>query len=96
MAHHYKSHCKQCHRYNQCCEETKNIDLKNQRLRNKTNHGYPFAYYIPNERQQYQKWWLKNNQPCGFGNHDCFKSPQEKQRDILTAQKSKEKRGEKT
>lgn len=88
MAHHYKSDCKQCYRYQQCNDEQRNIDLSEQRVSDFKKSNYPFIRLFPHSRKAYQEWWNKNGMPIGMSNHDCFKSIGEHNRDLINAEKS--------
>lgn len=88
MAHHYKSDCKQCYRYQQCKNEQRNIDLAEQRVEDFKMSSKPFIPFFPHSRKNYQKWWSENGMPIGMSNHDCFKSIGEHDRDIKSKEKS--------
>jgi hypothetical protein len=88
MAHHYKSSCKQCYRYDICIKE-ENTHLKEERIEHAKNNGRVFAYHVPSERKAYIKKWNEMGTPIGMHNHDCFKSPEERKRDLENQKKSK-------
>ena len=56
MAHHYKSSCKQCYRYD-ICKKEEETHLKDERIEDAKKHGRVFAHHVPSERKAYIKKW---------------------------------------
>lgn len=93
MQQHFKSSCKQCYRYNICVKE-ENTHLKDERIaKDKDNKTRPFAFHVPSERKAYQKKWVEEGMPIGMANNnDCFKSVQQREKELAN-QKNKKQKG---
>lgn len=72
MAHHYKTNCNNCYRYQMCKDELCDLELTEKRYDNAKKANAPFVPYSPNSREAYRNWWLENGQLIGMSNHDCY------------------------
>ena len=93
MAHHYKSDCKQCYRYELCLIESSDPIIRQKKQKAAQIAGSNFVKLDVESRKAYQLWWLVNDMPIGMGNHDCFKSIQQHEKEsktVASQQKTKQ------